>query len=103
MSRARVYPLAVEVFWFSRPPCDFDVLGTIAAFRLVGGPLEHAPPDQVFLLADIRKEAGRYGADLIWLQSDALETQICPDATEGGGGERCDYRHLQGIIGRRRQ
>jgi hypothetical protein len=114
--RPAVHPYYVRVFLFEAPDGAFDVIGTLGCTIEDGRGKanEHHPCRDVYAgcgldradleryIPYVRDQAGRRGADVVWIQSDTIKRSVCESGGEDSISYDCYVHVLEGVLGRRR-
>lgn len=104
--RAPVHPYYVQVFLFEMPDSAFDAIGTLRLQEVDG----HCrglyagcrQVDRAYLekyVPYVRRQSGKRGADLVWIQSDTIKEDTCPGEDSY---DDCYVHVLEGVLARRR-
>jgi hypothetical protein len=111
--RPPVHPYFVQVFLFETPASTFETIGTLR-LREVDGDCRNLYAgcrqiDRAYLekyIPYVRGQAGKRGADLVWIQSDTVKEETCTDydpTDYDSSSYTCYFHVLEGILGRRRE
>jgi hypothetical protein len=112
-----VKPKAVQVLVFRPPECAFEVVGNLSLkvdqtfdLRLYSERRERRRATRLveFYMGEIRRQAGKRGADVVWFQSDTIKLMEkycdCSDSDSSTPIYRdCYVRFLEGVLGRCRE